>query len=140
MNRRSIGIEHEWYQGIHPSEALYAKSAALVKDICQFYNIPIDSAHIIPHNQVVPTGCPNEINVAHIIELAVGTPPPVDTCPADLISMTAERDRLNGIITGKDEVIAALQVEMNTKVAVEVAKCQALQTRLDNMKSFVAAA
>lgn len=103
MNQRSIGIEHEWYAGIHPSDALYAKSAALVKDICNFYNIPINSTTIIPHKQVVATGCPNEIDVAKIISLAGGASlPSIEECPAKLIQITAERDRLNKII-GEDK-------------------------------------
>lgn len=66
VNQSSIGIEHEWYVGIHPSDALYQTSAKLVADICKFYNIPCDRIHIRGHKEVVPTGCPNQINVDKI--------------------------------------------------------------------------
>ncbi len=52
-NQRSIGIEHEavssqarWF-----TDAMYRASAALVRDICQRNNIPMDRAHIIGHNE-----------------------------------------------------------------------------------------
>jgi len=115
MNERSIGIEHEWYSGIHPSDALYKKSAALVKDICTFYGLPINSTTVIPHKSVVPTGCPNEIDVNRIISEANGAPSPVDECPAKLLSITAERDRLNGVITHKDELLKSLQDSIGAK-------------------------
>lgn len=119
MNQRSIGIEHEWYSGIHPTDALYKMSAALVKDICTFYGLPINSTTIIPHKQVVPTGCPNEIDVNRIISEANGVipTPPVDDCPAKLTQITAERDRLNGVITGKDELITNLNQQISQKNA-----------------------
>lgn len=114
MNQRSIGIEHEWYQGIHPTDALYAKSAQLVKDICDFYGLPINSTTIIPHKQVVATGCPNEIDVAKIIALASGQPAAtVDNCPAELAQVKAERDKLNTIIgTVKDPQIEQLKKDV----------------------------
>lgn len=130
MNQRSIGIEHEWYSGIHPSDALYAKSAALVKDICNFYNLSINSSTVIPHKQVVATGCPNEIDVNKIISLANGTPV-VDECPAKLTQITAERDRLNGIITGKDETISHLGDTINAKNA-ELATLQGMISNLNS--------
>lgn len=51
---RSIGLEHEavsaqahWF-----TEAMYASSAALVRDICLRYGIPMDRAHIVGHVEV----------------------------------------------------------------------------------------
>jgi hypothetical protein len=70
VNQRSIGIEHEWYQGIHPSDALYDTSSKLVADICKFYNIPCDRQHIKKHSEIVPTACPNEIDVDRIVNQA----------------------------------------------------------------------
>jgi hypothetical protein len=70
INQRSIGIEHEWYQGIHPSDALYETSAKLVADICRFYNIPCDRQHIKKHSEIIPTACPNEIDVERIVRQA----------------------------------------------------------------------
>lgn len=84
MNKRSIGIEHEDggdYNGIRP-DALYQTSAKLVRDICQFYNIPIDRDHIKKHNEVsdAPTGCPDALDIDRIVREAQ---PPVDNCPAE---------------------------------------------------------
>lgn len=55
VNTHSIGIEHEgiaaqgatWY-----TEALYRKSAKLVSYLTTEWNIPVDRAHIIGHDQV----------------------------------------------------------------------------------------
>lgn len=110
MNQRSIGIEHEWYSGIHPSDALYAKSAALVKDICTFYNIPIDRTHILKHSEVVATGCPNEIDVDKIVQLAGGllNPiPPISDCPKDLSDLKIVEKDLRDAITRKDDAVRA---------------------------------
>jgi N-acetyl-anhydromuramyl-L-alanine amidase AmpD len=53
-NTQSIGIEHEgwvsdpsWY-----TDAMYRASAALTRNICLKYGIPMDRAHIIGHNEV----------------------------------------------------------------------------------------
>jgi hypothetical protein len=70
VNQRSIGIEHEWYKGITPSDALYDTSSKLVADICKFYNIPCDRQHIKKHSEIVPTACPNEIDVERIVRQA----------------------------------------------------------------------
>jgi len=70
INQRSIGIEHEWYKGITPSDALYETSAKLVADICKFYKIPCDRKHIKKHSEIVPTACPNEIDVERIVRQA----------------------------------------------------------------------
>lgn len=99
MNQKSIGIENVWYNGIHPSDELYAKSAALVKDICNFYKLPIDKTTIIPHNQVVPTGCPNEISVDKIISLANGTPMNNDSKKATQVDQALTFYKTNGVIT-----------------------------------------
>lgn len=74
MNQRSIGIEHEDngnYNGVRP-DILYASSARLVKDICKFYNIPIDRNHILEHKQVSdqPTACPDALDINRIIREA----------------------------------------------------------------------
>jgi uncharacterized protein (TIGR03382 family) len=54
-SRRSIGIEHEgfvaepdrWY-----TDRMYEASAALVRYLCDEYDVPIDRDHIIGHNEV----------------------------------------------------------------------------------------
>lgn len=126
MNQRCIAIEHvdEGASVKLHTDAQYAMSAKLVKDICTFYNIPIDSAHIIPHNQVVATACPNGLDVTRIIREASGNSPIVDDCPAKLKQVTEERDRLNGVITGKDETINHLGATIDQKNS-ELATLQA---------------
>jgi hypothetical protein len=55
VNMHSIGVEHEgfaaqgatWY-----TESLYESSAALVRHLAHEYDVPIDRAHIIGHDQV----------------------------------------------------------------------------------------
>lgn len=72
INQRSIGIEHEDngnYNGVRP-DTLYQTSGKLVADICKFYNIPIDREHILKHSQIIPTGCPDALNIDTIIALA----------------------------------------------------------------------
>lgn len=132
MNQRSIGIEHvdEGSSVKKHTNAQYATSAKLVRDVCTFYNIPIDSAHIIPHNQVIATACPNGLDVARIIREASETQI-VDDCPAKLKQVTEERDRLNGVITGKDETISHLGDTINAKNA-EIATAQTTISSLNS--------
>ncbi len=83
MNQRSIGIEHEDngdYNGVRP-DILYATSAKLVADICQFYTIPIDRKHILKHSEVsnAPTGCPDALDIERIVRQAILIPPSVPT-------------------------------------------------------------
>ena len=55
VNMHSIGVEHEgfaaqgatWY-----TESLYESSAALVRHLAHAYDVPLDRAHIIGHDQV----------------------------------------------------------------------------------------
>lgn len=58
VNSHSIGVEHEGYATAGPtwfSEALYRKSARLIAYLSQKYDIPVDRAHIIGHDQVPAT-------------------------------------------------------------------------------------
>lgn len=57
VNMHSIGIEHEGYAGSNGwfTEAMYAKSATLVKYLAEKYDIPLDPAHIIGHDQIPGT-------------------------------------------------------------------------------------
>ncbi|OPA73076.1 N-acetylmuramoyl-L-alanine amidase [Paenibacillus selenitireducens] len=67
FNMHSIGIEHEgfamegatWF-----SERLYRSSAALVRYLADKYDIPLDRAHIIGHNEV-PGLTPARQSVMH---------------------------------------------------------------------------
>ncbi|WP_125582495.1 peptidoglycan recognition protein family protein [Lacticaseibacillus suibinensis] len=72
MNQRSIGLEHVNSSGApnwSVAEETLKLSAKLCADICKRYGIPIDSAHIVPHNSIVATDCPGGINMSHYIDL-----------------------------------------------------------------------
>src|ERR1035437_3890709 len=78
MNQRSIGIEHEDngdYNGVRP-DSLYSASAKLVRDICTFYNIPIDRQHILKHSDIIATGCPDALDIDRIVREAAGQTTP----------------------------------------------------------------
>ena len=92
MNQRSIGIEHEDNGDFNGSrtDSLYATSAELVRDICLFYNIPIDRQHIIKHSEVIPTGCPDALDIDRIVrEASVAL---VTISQAELDAIRARRD------------------------------------------------
>jgi hypothetical protein len=54
VNMHSIGVEHEGKAGNAGwfTEAMYVKSAKLVKYLAHKYDIPLDTQHIIGHDQV----------------------------------------------------------------------------------------
>ena len=58
VNDYSIGIEHDGFVNDlrYFTEEVYVASAALTRDICQRYNIPIDRSHIIGHDEAPGTG------------------------------------------------------------------------------------
>ena len=65
-NSDSIGIEHNANtRGMNPTEAQYCDSSALVRDICERNNIPMDRQHIVGHSEADPStshaGCPNDV-------------------------------------------------------------------------------
>ncbi len=73
-NLDSISIEHEdggRYNDPRP-DTLYTASAALVRDICTRYSIPIDRAHIIGHRECAnaSTACPDALDVERIVREA----------------------------------------------------------------------
>lgn len=69
-NLYTIGIEHEGSESDIWTEEMKNSSAALIRDICVRWNIPIDRNHIIGHYQVSSTkpNCP-AINKSIIDEL-----------------------------------------------------------------------
>lgn len=69
VNLDSIGIEHEDggdYNGPRTPQ-LYATSSQLVADICRRYGIPCTRAYIRKHSEIVPTGCPDALDVNRIV-------------------------------------------------------------------------
>lgn len=134
VNRRSIGIEHEWYQGMVISDKLYATSAKLVADICKFYGLSANRGVIKGHKEIVPTGCPNQIDVDRIVReaSAILTPPtPVIGewqtklqkysgtfyKPEDVIAFIEARKleitNKDKVITDKDKIINTLNTKFN---------------------------
>ncbi|MFK4034827.1 N-acetylmuramoyl-L-alanine amidase [Nonomuraea wenchangensis] len=58
VNTRSIGIEHEGYLakgGAWYTEAMYRSSARLVRYLANKYDVPLDRAHILGHDNVPGT-------------------------------------------------------------------------------------
>ncbi|ACU36438.1 peptidoglycan recognition protein family protein [Actinosynnema mirum] len=57
VNSHAIGIEHEGYaaQGSWYTEAMYRNSARLVRYLADRYDVPLDRAHILGHDNVPGT-------------------------------------------------------------------------------------
>jgi len=77
MNLASIGIEHEdgGDAGAPRSEALYAATSSLIRDICERYAIPITRQWIVKHSEVpgVATACPDALDVDRIVSMAASS-------------------------------------------------------------------
>lgn len=54
INSKSIGLEHEGFaaQGTWYTEAMYRSSARLVRYLAKRYDVPLDRAHILGHDNV----------------------------------------------------------------------------------------
>ena len=107
MNQRSIGIEHEDNnQPDQPrSDALYAASARLVRDIAQFYGIPLNRGHILKHSEASNTPCPHSLDVDRIIREARAIPAVEVEAEVRKIKVTAEigvRTRTNPVINSQN--------------------------------------
>jgi len=72
INQESIGIEHEGGPDIPITDATYATSAALVREICKRYNLPISRATLHPHKEYKATQCPGTLDIDRVINLAMG--------------------------------------------------------------------
>jgi len=67
VNSRSIGLEHEGYLargGAWFTEAMYRASARLVRHLAAKYDIPLDRAHILGHDNV-PGTTPETVGGMH---------------------------------------------------------------------------
>lgn len=73
-NKYTIGIEHEGRANDDWTNEMYAASAALIKDICHRWNIPIDKKFIIGHRDIYTVkSCPgSQVNINKLIALARG--------------------------------------------------------------------
>jgi len=129
VNQKSIGIEHEYYQGLTPSNELYSMSARLVADICKFYGLGCNRGVIKGHKEIVATGCPNQIDVDRIVReasLILNPIPIVDDCPAKLLEKTQLETFLRGEIQKKDIQIGTIPSILSEKnsLAVQLDSCQ----------------
>lgn len=136
MNQRSIGIEHEDngdYNGVR-TDALYTTSAKLVKDICTFYNIPIDRSHIIKHSEVIATGCPDALDIDRIVKEASGVAPSKTITIEqktfeELVTKATERDKFVSMgFNSPDDLQKTLDTNKKTLDSL-TKKNQDLETR-----------
>lgn len=70
INQRSVGIEHEDLNADDYTDIEYQTSAALIREICIRYNLPINANTIQPHRAFVATACPGSLDISRLIELA----------------------------------------------------------------------
>lgn len=72
-NSYSISIEHEGVSTEDINPAQYATTRTLVKYLCEKWDIPMDSTHIIRHREIEASKtCPGLINVEQIIQSVRG--------------------------------------------------------------------
>ena len=67
VNMHSIGLEHEGFAADGASwytESMYQTSAALVRHLAERYDVPLDRAHVIGHDQI-PGHIPSRVPAMH---------------------------------------------------------------------------
>jgi len=110
VNQNTISIEHIDESStikLHTSEQ-YETSIKLVADICEFYNLPADDKHIVPHSSITATACPNGLDVQHIIsgvQKLLKTTDPLQAC------LTAHKEAVESA-NKKEKQIKELKVEL----------------------------
>ncbi len=85
-NLQSIGIEHEDFASDNFTDAVYASSAALIKDICTRYGLPISRETIHPHNEFFATACPGTLDIDRLINEATKPEGDVPVTPDNAIA------------------------------------------------------
>lgn len=129
VNQSTIGVEHidnGPTVKLH-TDAQYTTSIKLVADICKFYLIPCDTAHIVPHSSIVATSCPNGLDVNRIINgaKALLTPPTVDVAALQAKIYQLEFDK---------NTIWKEKVDFESKYNVDHAQLAVLQDRINKAK------
>ncbi|MCK9792646.1 N-acetylmuramoyl-L-alanine amidase [Isoptericola sp. 4D.3] len=117
MNMHSIGLEHEGWAGTSGwfTEAMYQSSAELVRHLAEKYDIPLDRAHVIGHDQIpgILPGYTKNVHWdpgpywdwEHYFEL-LGAPigggldTTTDVAPGDVVEVVADYDDNVNPITG----------------------------------------
>lgn len=140
MNRESVGIENEGGPDIPITEATYQTCAALVKEICDRYKIPLDRDHIKGHKEVSdkPTACPGTLDIDKVIRLAKGQDDMTET-EVRILQFVSEQGLSEGDVREavglfKDkagEKIANLEKGMEALNGV----CQDLEKRLADLEA-----
>jgi hypothetical protein len=72
VNLRSIGIEHEASPMMAPTEAIYAASAQLHREIAARHGLTLRvGTTVLPHHAIVPTECPGTLDLDRIVRDAL---------------------------------------------------------------------
>ena len=72
VNLRSIGIEHEASPTMAPTDALYAASALLHREIAARHGLTLKvGSTVLPHHAIVPTECPGTLDLDRIVRDAL---------------------------------------------------------------------
>jgi hypothetical protein len=72
VNLRSIGIEHEASPTMAPTDALYAASAKLHREIAARHGLTLKvGGTVLPHHAIVPTECPGTLDLDRIVRDAL---------------------------------------------------------------------
>jgi N-acetyl-anhydromuramyl-L-alanine amidase AmpD len=72
VNLRSIGIEHEASPMMAPTDALYAASATLHREIAARHGLALQvGSTVVPHHAIVPTECPGTLDLDRIVREAL---------------------------------------------------------------------
>lgn len=123
VNLQSIGIECEWYPGLTLSDKLYETAAKLVADICKFYGLGVNRGVIKGHKEIVPTACPNAIDVDRIVREAqklVAPKPTYEELEQKIKDLQATEERLKReketIQKEKDRLLAEKERECQQKL------------------------
>ncbi|GAB3104613.1 N-acetylmuramoyl-L-alanine amidase [Isoptericola nanjingensis] len=117
MNMHSIGLEHEGWAGTSGwfTEAMYQSSAELVRYLGEKYDVPLDRAHVIGHDQI-PGILPGSTKSVHWdpgpywdwehyfdllgAPIGGGLDPTADVAPGDVVEVVAGYDDNANPVTG----------------------------------------
>ena len=71
VNLRSVGVEHEAGPAMPPTDALYAASAQLHREIADRHGLALEvGTTVLPHHAIVPTECPGTLDLERIVREA----------------------------------------------------------------------
>ena len=95
-NYYTIGIEHEGSEDSEWTEEMYNSSAALIKDICTRWGIPLDRKHIVGHHEIFSLKtCPgHKADINKLITLAGGNVAAAAVAVPPSFSKTEEKGKV----------------------------------------------